>query len=143
MLLKFPYPPTVNNYLKPVISKGRVIFLKSAAFRDFQNKVTTAIKLSKVKGFGETPVAIKIFSCLPDRRKRDIDNILKPLFDSFTYTGLIADDSFIKQVEVIKLSPDDLSNVTDKNALFVEIKEYQSVTFDSSNIGTYINLTSH
>lgn len=38
---------------------------------------------------------------MPDRRRRDLDNILKALFDALTHAGLWLDDS---QIDFISIS---------------------------------------
>jgi len=38
----------------------------------------------------------------PDRRKRDVDNILKALLDALTHAGVYEDDSFIDDLRVVR-----------------------------------------
>lgn len=40
----------------------------------------------------------------PDRRKRDIDNLIKPLFDALTHAGAIADDELFDQLTITRQS---------------------------------------
>jgi len=42
--------------------------------------------------------AVKMHITPPDKRRRDIDNILKTLFDGMTKGGFIADDHLIKKI---------------------------------------------
>ena len=39
----------------------------------------------------------------PDNRRRDLDNVLKVLLDTFTIAGLYVDDSQVKRLAVEKL----------------------------------------
>jgi len=41
----------------------------------------------------------------PDRRRRDIDNILKPLLDALEASGLFCDDSQVMKILVEKCEP--------------------------------------
>ncbi len=45
-------------------------------------------------------VAVKLELYPPDNRRRDIDNTLKCLFDSFTHAGVWEDDSQVKSLTV-------------------------------------------
>ena len=45
-------------------------------------------------------IAVEVLLFMPDRRKRDLDNYLKSLFDSITRSGLWVDDSLIDQLIV-------------------------------------------
>ncbi|AOF54257.1 hypothetical protein AC062_2170 [Pasteurellaceae bacterium NI1060] len=50
-------------------------------------------------------VSLNVAIYLPDKHKRDIDNIFKALFDSLTYAGVIADDSLIDKLTAEKHNP--------------------------------------
>lgn len=40
----------------------------------------------------------------PDRRRRDIDNLLKPLLDALTHGGAIADDELFDELTITRQS---------------------------------------
>lgn len=46
------------------------------------------------------PVRADIFLYPPDKRKRDIDNVLKCLFDVLQHGGAIEDDALIRELYV-------------------------------------------
>jgi crossover junction endodeoxyribonuclease RusA len=48
-------------------------------------------------------LAIEIRAYPPDKRKRDLDNILKSLLDSLTHAGLIVDDSQFDAIAIARL----------------------------------------
>ena len=54
---------------------------------------------------GREKVAITIAAFPPDRRRRDLDNILKCLFDSLQHAGVFEDDSQIKQINAEMMLP--------------------------------------
>jgi len=41
----------------------------------------------------------------PDRRRRDIDNVLKTTFDGLIHAGVIEDDAFVKVIAASVLPP--------------------------------------
>ena len=47
-------------------------------------------------------IAVEIEAFMPDRRKRDLDNILKALLDALTHAGVWADDSQIVDLRIRK-----------------------------------------
>lgn len=47
-------------------------------------------------------VTIKAYP--PDKRKRDLDNLIKPLFDSMTEYGVFDDDSQIDEFSIKRCS---------------------------------------
>jgi crossover junction endodeoxyribonuclease RusA len=51
------------------------------------------------------PIAMWIHATPPDRRRRDIDNILKAPLDALEKAGVYKDDSQIEQLNVFKHRP--------------------------------------
>jgi crossover junction endodeoxyribonuclease RusA len=49
---------------------------------------------------GRLSVTVDIYP--PDRRKRDLDNVLKALFDGITHAGVWEDDSQIDELHVYR-----------------------------------------
>ena len=89
-----PYPPSVNHYW--VMGKGRVyISPKGRAYcRQVAGILNDAPLLSG-------PVSVTIMAYPPDKRKRDLDNLLKCLLDAVTKSkGLWEDDSQIKKLTI-------------------------------------------
>jgi crossover junction endodeoxyribonuclease RusA len=52
------------------------------------------------KRFADRPVQIKIAVRPPDRRKRDLDNVLKAILDAVEKAGVIDDDAQVRRLEV-------------------------------------------
>ena len=50
-------------------------------------------------------VSLFIRAYPPDKRKRDIDNILKPLLDVLTTAGIYKDDSQVTDLRIQKFNP--------------------------------------
>ncbi|NBW20709.1 MAG: RusA family crossover junction endodeoxyribonuclease [Caulobacteraceae bacterium] len=53
-----------------------------------------------LKAAGSVRVVIEAFP--PDRRKRDLDNILKSLLDALTHAGVWEDDSQIEDLRIYR-----------------------------------------
>ncbi len=99
-----PWPPSVNHYWlqgKPIYKNGRRIVprYKSDKANMFikQTKAAVGIVKSSLKR-----IAIEIMAFPPDRRCRDIDNILKAVFDGLVNAKLIKDDEQIDDIRVIR-----------------------------------------
>jgi crossover junction endodeoxyribonuclease RusA len=90
-----PWPPTVNTYWRNI--KGRTII--SERGRLYRLKVQQQF-------VGAEPMmgrlAIKIAAYPPDKRRRDLDNILKALLDSLTFSQVIEDDSQFDFISVAR-----------------------------------------
>lgn len=109
-----PYGPSMNTYWRT-----RVIVPKANPKKAFANTYVSeagiAFQLS-VKAIVHAkhpyakllgPLAINVLAHPPDKRARDLDNLLKPILDALMYAGLFEDDSqfsaiFIRRGEVIK-----------------------------------------
>ena len=98
--LDLPYPPSVNNYWRRVGNRT----LLSRAARQFRKRVSDLWFLEKnifhKRGFGDKHVAVNIIVHPPDRRKRDLDNVLKPVLDAIQHAGLVNDDSQVKALSL-------------------------------------------
>ncbi len=95
ILVELPYPPSVNNYWRHT-SKGHYITAKGKSFRR-----DVCLLLSKYRGrltTGRLDITVSVYP--PDRRKRDLDNITKALFDAIEHSGVIADDEQFDRVQL-------------------------------------------
>lgn len=99
IILTLPYPPTVNTYWRR--AGHRTII--SDRGRAYTRAVSDCLWLAGVKeGFGSADLAAMITVYPPDKRRRDIDNVLKAVFDSLQKAGLFDDDSQIVKLFVEK-----------------------------------------
>lgn len=99
-----PWPPSVNHYWcqgKPIYKNGRRIVprYKSDKANMFikQTKAAVGIVKSSLKR-----IAIEIMAFPPDKRCRDLDNILKAIFDALVSAKLIKDDEQIDDIRVVR-----------------------------------------
>ena len=98
---KLPWPPSANHYWFIVACKGggrKVIGKKGKLFRENVKEL-----------LGErTPhtcrLGIKLDVYPPDRRKRDLDNLLKATLDALECGGLYGDDNQIDDIQITRKS---------------------------------------
>jgi len=93
--LRLPYPPSVNRYYRHVGAK----VLISREGRGYRERVAGIVRAERLVPFAR-PVAVCIKAFPPDRRRRDLDNILKALLDALVHGGAMEDDSLIRDLRV-------------------------------------------
>ena len=99
-MIDMPWPPSVNHYY--TVARGRKILSKRG--RDYKRTAGLEIlaqKPAKHKG----RISINIHAHPPNKRKRDLDNLLKPCLDVLVETGIISDDSDINDLRIQKFPP--------------------------------------
>ena len=92
-----PYPPSANRLWRAV--RGRQI--KSAEYRSWLLEAQAAITLARVVGSMPGGYHLAILATRPDRRARDIDNLIKPISDAIAAAGLVLNDSAAESVFAI------------------------------------------
>lgn len=92
-MYQLPYPPSVNHIYARTKRGGVMLNPKAKAYRE---EVIYTIGKSHTTLCGEIKVKVDVF--MPDKRKRDLDNTQKAIFDSLTHAGIWKDDSQIKQI---------------------------------------------
>jgi crossover junction endodeoxyribonuclease RusA len=100
MTITLPWPPSVNTYWRhPTTGKlaGRhLISEQGRAYREAVRALVAESRTGAITG----PVRVEIEAYRPDKRRRDLDNILKSLLDSLTYAGVWADDSQVVDLRI-------------------------------------------
>ena len=95
MRFQFEFPPSTNNLWMPVKGKGLV---KTKEYRAWQDAnawiIRQQIGLVKIEGPFE---AYFVFE-RPDRRKRDLDNLLKASLDCITNARVVQDDHLCQKL---------------------------------------------
>lgn len=100
VILTLPYPPSGNHMWKH--TRAGTHYLTDTAKRYYAD-VAEVFLLSHQKGVltGKLHVEIDVYP--PDRRRRDLDNLCKTLFDGCTKAGVWEDDSQIHKLVVEKM----------------------------------------
>jgi len=111
--LTLPYPPTVNHLYATV--HGRKVL--SAKGRDYHEAVWNLVNRAQVQPFGEKRVAYHVTVFPPDKRKRDLSNLVKAMEDALTKAGIWDDDSQVDRLTFER------AHVAKGGSIFVEIQE--------------------
>lgn len=98
MIVNLPWPPTVNHYY--TVARGRKIL--SAKGRAYKTECCWLMAAERVPKLDSGKFSITIHAYPPDRRKRDLDNILKPVLDALGEYGAITDDSDVDWLKVMR-----------------------------------------
>lgn len=93
------YPPTVNNYYV-MTQRGVFISQKGKKFRDQVIQDVCEQLAGFEKQYGRLRLDVVLF--VPDKRRRDIDNVQKPLLDALTHAGVWDDDSQLDQITIYR-----------------------------------------
>jgi len=92
MRLMLPWPPSINHYWRHVGPRTLI----SREGRTFRRNVCALLGGGgprKPPSGGRIALAMDAFP--PDRRRRDLDNIQKPVLDALEHAGIYEDDSQI------------------------------------------------
>ena len=110
--IELPYPPSVNHYWRRVGARTLI----SRGGRAYTIRVSEeAIKCGWTKMEGR--LSVSIFVSPPDKRRRDLDNVLKSLLDACTKAGMWDDDS---QIDRLIINREDASPPLGGVSLVVE-----------------------
>lgn len=99
--LKLPYPPSINHYWRHV--GQRVLISKKG--REYRAEVSAYLGRKDIEPLAG-PLAVDIELQMPDRRRRDIDNVLKALLDSLQWGGAFLDDNQVMRLAIEKVLPE-------------------------------------
>ena len=94
--ITLPWPPTVNTYWRQF--QGRVLISKQG--REYRKVVADQVMLQRAAKHLDHAVRVEIKAFRPDRRRRDLDNLLKALLDSMTHAGVMDDDALIEDLRI-------------------------------------------
>lgn len=113
--IKLPYPPTQNK--RKNTAYGRTYIAKQ--HKEYKKKIVTMIKL-KYPNFDTftKPVRVNVSFFVPDKRRRDEDNLHKDLMDALTEAKIYADDSLARDKRTLIMFNENI-----KNCLFIEVFE--------------------
>ena len=101
--LILPLPPSVNSYYFNMGNRRAI----GKAGRDYKNIVANYIQDNGIESFGNTRLYMHLQLSFRDKRKADIDNRTKSLWDALKSAGLYMDDEqfdsfFVERVPIKK-----------------------------------------
>lgn len=94
--LTLPWPPSVNRYWRTF--QGRMII--SAEGRSYRKAVADQVLIQRGAKHYAGKMKVEIEAWRPDKRKRDLDNLLKAVLDACTHSGVWEDDSNIVDLRI-------------------------------------------
>lgn len=110
---ELPYPPSLNHYYRHVGSR----VLISKAGRKYRETVVSLLRSCKIKPLtGRIELHLEAYP--PDRRRRDLDNLMKCVIDAVQHAGVYIDDSQIVKIIAEKHDP-----MPPAGMLYIRIKE--------------------
>ncbi|SHK20072.1 RusA family crossover junction endodeoxyribonuclease [Thermocrinis minervae] len=115
LTLPFLPVPKSNRYLR---KKGGKVF-KPPRVKNWEVRAIWEIKQQYTGEKINKPVSMQVTFILPNRRKRDIDNMLKSLWDVLEKAGVIENDSQIYKITTIK------KFIKGQQGTHIIIEEYQ------------------
>ena len=101
LVITLPFPPSVNHYWRHVVMGKRVTTLISAPGRKYSAAVQGEVLLQKAARRINSHVAMTVLLHAPDRRRRDVDNYAKSLLDSLVKSGVLEDDSVVRDLRLV------------------------------------------
>lgn len=107
VLIDLTLPPSANQRLIPYVINmtRRIIGIKdSPKYREWMELEARKIKNEIQAPYAE-PVYVYMEITFPDKRKRDLDNMAKPVCDVLKLAGIYEDDSLIEFLICRRLSP--------------------------------------
>ena len=102
-MIRLPWPPTVNHYYT-IARNRKILSEKGRAYKEYAVACMLVQKVAKLKE-EDKPFSLSILARPPDRRRRDLDNILKPLIDSLVDYGAIPDDYMVDDIRIQRFEP--------------------------------------
>ena len=96
MMLRLPWPPTLNNLFATSGNRRRL----SERGRLFRAEVALRVRLCPRHVVGR--IEVNIYAYPPDNRIRDLDNLQKAILDSLKHAGVIEDDGKIDRLSITR-----------------------------------------
>ncbi|NPA58393.1 MAG: RusA family crossover junction endodeoxyribonuclease [Aquificae bacterium] len=120
-------PPSKANRIKINVRAFTKSGKRYIVPKDVSLKINKAIWELQQQHEGKpfhTPVEVSILFILPDRRRRDLDNIMKTLGDCMVYAGILEDDNLIYRQTLEK------KVVKGKEGVVIQVSPYKEKPLD-------------
>lgn len=124
-------PPSKVNRIKinlKAFSKSGKRFIVPKDVSAKINRAIWELQQQNTKSTLKEPLEIKIDFILPNKRRRDLDNIMKTVGDCLVYAGIIEDDSLIFKQTLEK------HIIKGKEGVIIRIRKYNSRNIPENDI---------
>ena len=108
--MTLPWPPSINTYYA-VVHGRKVLSKRGREFKEAVKKACDDQYIQHVIG----KLRLSIYVEAPNKRRFDLDNLIKPIQDAIVDAGCFADDSQITRLEIM------LRNVGSPGDVFVSV----------------------
>jgi crossover junction endodeoxyribonuclease RusA len=92
--LRLPYPPSLNGYWR-TFQNRQIISSDGRKYREAVMALVDDYKL-------DSRLRVEIEATMPDRRRRDIDNLFKAVLDALTHAQVWGDDNQIDDLRILR-----------------------------------------
>ncbi len=97
--LILPYPPSMNRIWRSIVIKGQVRVLLSKEGREYREEVGIYLaRAGRPHLLGR--IALHITAHVPDKARRDLDNVCKASLDAMEHGGLYDNDGQIDELVI-------------------------------------------
>lgn len=96
IVLQIGYPPSTNRIWRNY--RGRTVL--SEQYREWREREGWNIIAAQNRGGISGPYRLEIDAVRPDRRRRDLGNLEKPISDLLVSVGVIDDDSNAQEIRM-------------------------------------------
>lgn len=109
--LKLPYPPSNNHYKRKNKNFGKIskrtgkkikLFVLEPETDRYHREVWFRFRIQGGKKLLSKTIRMEVLVYPPDRRKRDLDNVLKVLMDSLQKAEAYEDDFYIQELMLVR-----------------------------------------
>lgn len=101
LTLRVPMPPTSNHYWRFVIINRQARIVMSTVGKQYRKAVQVSLVAQEFETiYGRCAVHVTLHRS--NRRQFDLDNRLKPLLDALVHCEVIADDSRIDDLRIVR-----------------------------------------
>lgn len=94
--LTLPWPPSANTYWRHVGLK----VLISEKGRAYRKAVADQVLIQRGAKLLTGRLAVDIIAFVPDKRRRDLDNLFKSCLDAITHAGVWLDDEQVDSLSI-------------------------------------------
>jgi len=98
-MMVLPWPPSLNTYWRNV--GGRTLI--SSEGRAYREAVVWLAKSENWPKHGDKRLTVTVEAWVPDKRRRDLDNMLKAALDALTHAGVWDDDGQIDDLRIVRM----------------------------------------